>query len=74
MSPKRLLRFKDACSDIEEFKEGLRFMRIIPDQNPYKVSNDKIKRAIFCSGQVYYDLEAARVKENIQDITITRVE
>jgi len=31
VSPKKLLRFKEASSDIEEFGEGLRFKRVITD-------------------------------------------
>jgi len=33
VSPKKLLRLKEACSDLEEFKEGLRFTRVIKDTN-----------------------------------------
>jgi len=29
---------------------------------------------IFCSGQVYYDIEAARIKDAKNDIAIVRVE
>jgi 2-oxoglutarate dehydrogenase E1 component len=31
VTPKKLLRFKEATSDIEEFGEGLRFKRVIGD-------------------------------------------
>jgi len=74
MSPKKLLRLKDACSNMEEFKEGLRFKRIIHDTNKSLVAPDKVKRVIFCSGQVYYDIDNARTKENKNDIAIIRVE
>jgi 2-oxoglutarate dehydrogenase complex dehydrogenase (E1) component-like enzyme len=30
-APKKLLKFAKANSDIEEFKEGLRFKRVYPD-------------------------------------------
>ena len=73
-SPKKLLRFKDACSDIEEFKEGIRFHSVLKDTNKNLVPAEKVKRVILCSGQVYYDLEAARAKEGKNDIAIVRVE
>jgi 2-oxoglutarate dehydrogenase E1 component len=74
MSPKKLLRLKEACSNIEEFKEGLRFKRIIHDTNKGLVAPEKVKRVLFCSGQVYYDLDNARNKEKKNDVAIVRVE
>ena len=38
------------------------------------VNGDKVKKVVFCSGQVYFDLEAAREKDNRNDIAIVRVE
>ena len=50
MSPKKLLRFKDACSNIEDFKEGLRFRRVIQDTSSNLVADNQVKKVIFCSG------------------------
>ena len=33
-----------------------------------------MKRIVFCTGQVYYDLAEARKKENIKNVAIVRVE
>jgi 2-oxoglutarate dehydrogenase E1 component len=74
MMSKKLLRFKEATSDIEDFKEGLRFRRVIVDKNKEQVADDKVKRVILCSGQVYYDIEAARKMANRNDIQIIRLE
>jgi 2-oxoglutarate dehydrogenase E1 component len=38
------------------------------------VSADKVKKVIFCSGQVYYDIDAARIKDARNDIAVVRVE
>lgn len=38
------------------------------------VNPEKVKRIIFCSGQVYYDLEEARQKAGKNDIAIVRIE
>ena len=50
MFSKRLLRMKEATSEIEDFKEGLRFKRVIIDKNQDQVADDKVKRIILCSG------------------------
>jgi 2-oxoglutarate dehydrogenase complex dehydrogenase (E1) component-like enzyme len=34
MSPKKLLRFKDACSNLEDFHGGLRFQKAIDEKEP----------------------------------------
>jgi len=62
MSPKKLLRFKAASSDIEEFVEGTKFEPLILDKNKNLVAKDKVRKVVFCTGQVYYDLEAEREK------------
>jgi 2-oxoglutarate dehydrogenase complex dehydrogenase (E1) component-like enzyme len=46
----------------------------LDDQNKNLVSDDKVKRVIFCTGQVYFDLEDARSKAQRNDIAIVRVE
>jgi len=38
------------------------------------VAPEKVKNLIFCSGQVYYDLNAYRTKNNRNDVAIVRVE
>jgi 2-oxoglutarate dehydrogenase complex dehydrogenase (E1) component-like enzyme len=54
-----------ACSEIEAFKEGYRFRRLLFEPNPNEINApSKIKKLIFCSGQVYYDLKNERKKLN----------
>lgn len=74
MAPKKLLKYRGANSDIEEFGEGLRFKRVLGDMNKNLVAPEKVRRVILCSGQVYYDLEAARVANGHNDVAIVRVE
>ena len=50
VAPKKLLKLKAANSDIESFGEGLRFHRVLPDVLPDLVPDNKVKKAIFCSG------------------------
>ena len=71
MTPKSLLRAKDAASPLSEFVKG-GFQTIIPEQKEIKA--DKVKRVIACSGKVYYDLVKKREEKGADDVTILRVE
>jgi len=74
VSPKKLLRFRGATSKIEDFGEGTKFQPTIADTNANLVANDKVRRVILCSGQVYFDLESEREKSGHNDVAIVRVE
>ena len=71
MTPKSLLRNKDATSPVSEFTRG-GFQTIIPDQRELKA--EKVKRLIACSGKVYYDLAKKRIELDRDDVAIVRVE
>ena len=70
MSPKSLLRHPMAISDITELTNG-KFESVLDE-----TGNDpkKIKKIIFCSGKVFYDLYDARQKAEINDRVIIRIE
>ncbi|HPG78144.1 MAG TPA: 2-oxoglutarate dehydrogenase E1 component [Piscinibacter sp.] len=72
MTPKSLLRNKDATSPLGEFTKGS-FQTVIPEQNAEIVA-DKVKRIIACSGKVYYDLVKKREEKKASDVAIIRVE
>lgn len=74
VAPKKLLKLKAANSNIEAFGEGLRFKRVLPDTATDLVQDSKVRKVLFCTGQVYYDLENERNKRGIKDIAIVRVE
>ncbi len=71
MTPKSLLRNKDATSPLSEFTKGS-FQTVIPDNHELKA--DKVKRVIACSGKVYYDLAKKREEKGADDVAIVRVE
>ncbi|MDP2816779.1 MAG: 2-oxoglutarate dehydrogenase E1 component [Polaromonas sp.] len=71
MTPKSLLRNKDATSPLSEFTKGS-FQTVIPDSGTLKA--DKVKRVIACSGKVYYDLAKKREEKSMDDVAILRVE
>lgn len=71
MTPKSLLRNKDATSPLSEFTKG-GFQTVIPEVKDLKA--DKVKRLIACSGKVYYDLVKKREEKGADDVAIVRVE
>ena len=73
IAPKKLLKLREAGSDIEEFVKGTNFKRVIGETNK-SIDPAKVRKVILCSGQVYYDLIAEREKLNKKDIAIVRVE
>ena len=72
MTPKSLLRNKDATSPLSEFTRG-EFRTVIPEQNE-AIDPSKVKRVIACSGKVYYDLVKRREEKKTADVAILRVE
>lgn len=71
---KRLLRFKDSMSPLENFLEGTTFRPVIGDVAE-RADNASVKRVIMCAGQVYYDLAKARDDAGLQnEIAIVRTE
>ncbi|MFZ2651530.1 MAG: 2-oxoglutarate dehydrogenase E1 component [Burkholderiaceae bacterium] len=72
MTPKSLLRAKDASSPLAEFTKG-EFKTVIAETNA-DLPADKVKRIVACSGKVYYDLVKARAEQKLGDVAILRVE
>jgi 2-oxoglutarate dehydrogenase E1 component len=72
MTPKSLLRMKDATSPLTEFTRG-EFRTVIPETDA-TVDNANVKRLIACSGKVYYDLVKKRAEKKNLDTVIIRVE
>ena len=71
MMPKSLLRKKEATSSMEDLANG-KFEVVIGEAE--KLSAKKVKRLVFCSGKVYYDIVAERAKREIDDIAVLRIE
>jgi 2-oxoglutarate dehydrogenase E1 component len=71
MTPKSLLRKKEATSPLAELSAP-GFQVILPEVE--KLPAKKVKRVIFCSGKVYYDLAAERGRRGIDDMAIVRLE
>ncbi len=73
MSPKSLLRHKLCVSALADFAPGTSFKPVIAETD--KLAKDaSVKRVIFTSGKVYYDLLDSRREKKLDDVAIVRVE
>jgi 2-oxoglutarate dehydrogenase E1 component len=69
-TPKSMLRHPKAVSSLEELEIG-KFHEVIDDDN---VDVNEVRRLVFCSGKIYYDLLQKKEEFNARDIAIVRVE
>lgn len=54
---------------------GTKFKRLIPDEGPAAQDPAQVKRVIFCTGKVYYELAKERKQQKLEtDIAIIRLE
>ncbi|MFN4847364.1 MAG: multifunctional oxoglutarate decarboxylase/oxoglutarate dehydrogenase thiamine pyrophosphate-binding subunit/dihydrolipoyllysine-residue succinyltransferase subunit [Rhodoluna sp.] len=70
-TPKSMLRLKAASSTVADFTTGS-FQRVIDEPRP--LNKASVKKVLFCSGKVYWDLLAEAEKRNDQSTAIVRVE
>jgi 2-oxoglutarate dehydrogenase E1 component len=68
-TPKKLLRYPSCVSSVKDFTTG-GFQEVIDDT----VNAKSVKKVVFCSGKVYYDLIEGREKAGVDDVAIVRVE
>lgn len=71
MTPKSLLRHKASTSALKELTDGS-FQLVIDDPATLKAKD--VKRIVFCSGKVYFDLAAQRDELEQKDTALVRVE
>jgi 2-oxoglutarate dehydrogenase E1 component len=70
MTPKGLLRLKEASSMLAELTDGS-FQPVIDDSSAEKSA---VRRLILCSGKIYYDLLGHEAHATAEGIAIARVE
>jgi 2-oxoglutarate dehydrogenase E1 component len=70
-TPKSMLRLKAASSKVQDFTTGS-FQLVIDDERG--LNKQSVKRVLFCSGKVYWDLLAEAEKRGDQQTAIVRVE
>jgi 2-oxoglutarate dehydrogenase E1 component len=71
-SPKSLLRHPLCVSSLDAFTSGNTFYEYYDDTviKPKK----KLRKVLFCSGKVYYDLYEKREEQKINDVALVRLE
>ena len=70
MTPKGLLRLKEASSTLADLAEGS-FRTVIADA---EVAPENVRRLVLCSGKVYYDLAGHELRREAPWLAIGRVE
>ena len=80
-TPKSLLRSKKSFSNISDFNKNNSFHRVLFDHSELPNSkyikladDDEIRRIIFCSGKIYYDLLDEREKLRENRVQLVRIE
>ena len=69
-TPKSLLRYPKCVSPLSDFEQG-GFQEVIDDTN---VDVEDVKRVVFCTGKIYYDLLARKEELNARDVALVRLE
>jgi len=70
-SPKANLRHPGSYSPMSEFTQG-GFREVIDDS--FVDQPEKVKKVLFCTGKVYFDLAERQQKDNRKDVAIIRLE
>lgn len=70
-SPKANLRNPGTYSDVSAFTQS-GFREVIDDE--YVTDAAEVKKVLFCSGKLYFEMAEKQVKENRKDIAIVRLE
>ena len=71
MTPKSLLRHELSVSSLEDLSRG-GFARVIGEVDD--VPAQQVRRVVFCSGKVYFDLLKERRKEARREVALVRIE
>ena len=69
-TPKSLLRHPKCVSSLDELAEN-KFQEVIDDNN---VDTEEVRRVVFCSGKIYYDLLEKKEEFDAKDIALVRIE
>lgn len=68
-TPKSLLRDSRCISTVKDLTSG-KFQEVMEDD----YANKKVKRVLFCTGKVYYDLYEKQQEDKRKDVAIIRLE
>ena len=71
MTPKSLLRHEMSVSALQDLAGGT-FERVIDETD--ELDAGAVRRAVFCSGKVYFDLLKARRASGMREVALVRIE
>jgi 2-oxoglutarate dehydrogenase E1 component len=71
MTPKSMVRNELSVSSLADLTKGS-FATVIDEIDDLPAA--QVRRLVFCSGKVYWDLLKARRAENIRDVALLRIE
>src|SRR5690349_50175 len=70
MTPKGLLRLREASSPVSELAEG-RFRPVLDDS---RAGKESVRRLVLCSGKVYYDIAGHEERRAAEQVAVARIE
>jgi 2-oxoglutarate dehydrogenase E1 component len=70
MTPKGLLRLKQAAATLEELAEG-KFTPLIDDPG---ADAEQVRRLVLCSGKIYYDIVGHEAWSGARSVAVARIE
>lgn len=73
-SPKSLLRHPQCVSPVDAFASGSSFYEYYDDPVTGSENAKKLRKVLFCSGKIYYELHEYRIQKKIRDVVIVRLE
>ncbi len=71
VGPKTLLRHPDAVSPLADLALGTSFRAVLPDAGAQPA---QVRRVVFLSGKIYYDLVRERAQRDAQHTAFVRLE
>ena len=71
-TPKGLLRLPRATSTLEDLISGS--FEFVLDDPRAQDRREKVERLVLCSGKIYYDIDAAPKREEVEKVAIARAE
>lgn len=74
MTPKVLLRLKNCVSARQDFDADKVFLKVIQGTGDSHLPVEKVKRLIFCSGKLFYELLEYRQNIAIDNVELVRIE
>jgi 2-oxoglutarate dehydrogenase E1 component len=70
VTPKGLLRLKDAASTLEDLAAG-GFRPVLDDP---RADKEAVRRLVLCSGKIYYDVVGHETRERAESVAVARIE